>query len=782
MGGDGGSGEDPTQPEGCEPTTIIEGLTCTLIPFRFSALSGSFRWTLRGILSTPGHLPEKIYSDPFEVGGIPWRVLLYPNGNGLNSLALYLDLANAMALPPGWSRLVNFSFAVRNTDPSLTVVCQSEKSFFAGVQDWGFRECVPLPVLYDPSEGFLVDDVLEIEVAVTLAPSPDSDADSENGVDPSTAPMGRPQAGLTNQGATCYLNSLLQLLFALTHFRQKVYETPVGDVHDAVEDDDAVIPRDPDQLRPPTAVGDHGRLVHCLQQVFFNLQFLPKPVSTRELTASFGWTTEDAFRQHDIHELTRVLCSSLEERMKGTHAAGVLDSLFRGVMVHVVTARDVDYTSRVEEPFYDVQLNVKGCPTVAHALQQYIDPETLSGDNAYHVPSHGPQTVDRRTIFTKLPPVLMLHLKRFQFNMTTGRQSKINDQQHFPTSLDMAPYVEGGRDPAANHEYQLFGVLVHSGDVHCGHYYVFLQPGFGGAWYRYDDERVIQVSEQDAVAENFGGEYGGGHLPRYASAYMLVYVRKEDSKWVVGEQGPGDVPARIFARFGKSARRGLYQGAATAHLLVAINVVVDAELVGKKDFEGIPLPPPSAASIRIPRRNPFSHLLAAVKEAYGEGELWVLVERLNGTWRPSKALQCGDPEMTVEQVLQLGAHDIEAVPLFVEQCGGQVYGGSGNTDCILMLIKFYDGDTLRYLGARRFGLRMTVRELWEAVRQTWHLDAVDTVTVYEEVRNGMLDTLPMGDMSCSELELEDGDILVFSIAEASPSAQQYVRNMCSMVQ
>lgn len=39
-------------------------------------------------------------------------------------------------------------------------------------------------------------------------------------------------------------------------------------------------------------------------------------MSTKELTKSFGWTSYDAFMQHDVQELNRVLCEKLEDKMK----------------------------------------------------------------------------------------------------------------------------------------------------------------------------------------------------------------------------------------------------------------------------------------------------------------------------------------------------------------------------------------------------------------------------------------------------------------------------------
>ncbi|OWZ22860.1 hypothetical protein PHMEG_0002352 [Phytophthora megakarya] len=107
--------------------------------------------------------------------------------------------------------------------------------------------------------------------------------------------------GLKNQGATCYLNSLLQTLFHLRAFRQVVYETPTEqeDTNDSVS--------------------------LALQRVFYRLQRQGKAVSTKELTRSFGWSAIDSFMQHDVQELYRILCDRLEEKMKHTREMGEED-------------------------------------------------------------------------------------------------------------------------------------------------------------------------------------------------------------------------------------------------------------------------------------------------------------------------------------------------------------------------------------------------------------------------------------------------------------------------
>ncbi|XP_040366436.1 ubiquitin C-terminal hydrolase 12-like isoform X2 [Rosa chinensis] len=70
-----------------------------------------FTWTIESFsrLHTKKH-----YSDMFIVGGYKWRILIFPKGNNVDYLSMYLDVADSQALPYGWSRYVQFSLAIVN--------------------------------------------------------------------------------------------------------------------------------------------------------------------------------------------------------------------------------------------------------------------------------------------------------------------------------------------------------------------------------------------------------------------------------------------------------------------------------------------------------------------------------------------------------------------------------------------------------------------------------------------------------------------------------------------
>ena len=51
------------------------------------------------------------------------RILLFPNGNNVQQLSVYLDVADSATLPQGWSRQAHFSLTVQNQkDPAKSVV------------------------------------------------------------------------------------------------------------------------------------------------------------------------------------------------------------------------------------------------------------------------------------------------------------------------------------------------------------------------------------------------------------------------------------------------------------------------------------------------------------------------------------------------------------------------------------------------------------------------------------------------------------------------------------
>lgn len=65
---------------------------------------------------------------------------------------------------------------------------------------------------------------------------------------------------------------------------------------------------------------------------------------------------------------------------------------------------------------------------VYESFQDYIAKESLDGDNKYDAGEHGLQEAEKGVVFSSFPPVLHLHLMRFQYDPVTDSSVKFNDR------------------------------------------------------------------------------------------------------------------------------------------------------------------------------------------------------------------------------------------------------------------------------------------------------------------------------------------------------------------
>ncbi|XP_058749065.1 uncharacterized protein LOC131622030 [Vicia villosa] len=110
---------------------------------------------------------KKLYSDVFEVGGYQWRVLMFPKGNNVDCLSMYLVVADSNSRPEGWSKFAQFSLAVvSQTHTKYSRIKESQHRFNKDHSDCGFTTFMPLGEFYDRSRGYLVNGTLVVEIEV----------------------------------------------------------------------------------------------------------------------------------------------------------------------------------------------------------------------------------------------------------------------------------------------------------------------------------------------------------------------------------------------------------------------------------------------------------------------------------------------------------------------------------------------------------------------------------------------------------------------------------------
>jgi ubiquitin carboxyl-terminal hydrolase 7 len=65
------------------------------------------------------------------------------------------------------------------------------------------------------------------------------------------------------------------------------------------------------------------------------------------------------------------------------------------------------------------------------SFRDYVRVETLEGDNKYQVEGFGLQDAKKGVIFQSFPPVLHLHLKRFEYNMQRDTMVKVRLELYY---------------------------------------------------------------------------------------------------------------------------------------------------------------------------------------------------------------------------------------------------------------------------------------------------------------------------------------------------------------
>ncbi|KAK8999202.1 hypothetical protein V6N11_070378 [Hibiscus sabdariffa] len=92
---------------------------------------------------------QRLCSENFSVDGNKWNIVIFPKGNNVDHLSIYLGVADSATLPSGWSSFAQFGFAVIDQIDRTNSITNA------------------LSKLQDPKRGYLVNDACLVEVYIS---------------------------------------------------------------------------------------------------------------------------------------------------------------------------------------------------------------------------------------------------------------------------------------------------------------------------------------------------------------------------------------------------------------------------------------------------------------------------------------------------------------------------------------------------------------------------------------------------------------------------------------
>ena len=128
-----------------------------------------------------------------------------------------------------------------------------------------------------------------------------------------------------------------------------------------------------------------------------------------------------------------------------------------------------------------------------------------------------------------LPKILVISLKRFQYNKDLNINVKINKNFSFPFSLDLKNFllnIDNNKNNVTKCNFILKGIVVHQGEGGYGHYIAIIKDNDNDIWKCYDDKNVKIIDLVDIQNICYGQKLSeSNNVENIKNAYILFYKK-----------------------------------------------------------------------------------------------------------------------------------------------------------------------------------------------------------------------------------------------------------------
>ncbi|GMS80153.1 hypothetical protein PENTCL1PPCAC_2328 [Pristionchus entomophagus] len=310
--------------------------------------------------------------------------------------------------------------------------------------------------------------------------------------------------GLHNNGNTCFMNATLQALFHTNIVRRLFTQENF-----------------PPACNVSNKMGTNGVMIAAISALFdlmWSGQFQALRI-TRFISlfsSEVNSTLADG-RQHDAHEFQTFLLDALHEDTNFGARRG-FEQNYKGGDKIAVEGQDFETRNKgfadspIQTVFYLQTVSELGCLTcgetsatfeesscislelpsssstaLSSSLNNHFSQVILNGGECWNCPKcRTAKPAKRTTKLWRLPPVLVIHLKRFSYQ--GGGYVKNQIDVSFPLNdLDLRQYLHPS-SPHRSNPYQLYSVTNHTGTLSSGHYTSI--TNVDGIWVKCDDESI----------------------------------------------------------------------------------------------------------------------------------------------------------------------------------------------------------------------------------------------------------------------------------------------------